>query len=130
MLPLTETQRYQIEHDIRLGLSNQLMAKGIGFSVRTIEREVSRCGGRANYRAADAQAHRRQCAGNSAANHPTILELVWIPLEEAIRRKLSPEVALNECQLGHSASAVYRYLRRSWRATWHAGSTTTPAFRS
>ena len=47
MPPLTETQRYQIEHDIKLGLSNKLIAKGVGFSVRTIERELSRCGGRA-----------------------------------------------------------------------------------
>ena len=88
MLPLTETQRCQFEHDTRLGMSNELIAKGIGFFERAIEREISRCEGRANYRAADAQAHRRQCAGNSAANHPTILELIWIPLEEAIGRKL------------------------------------------
>ena len=94
MPPLTETQRYQIEHDIRLGLSNELIAKGVGFSRRTIERELSRCGGRARYRAADAQAHRRRCARNSAANHPTILAMVWIPIEEAIGRKLSPEEAL------------------------------------
>ena len=58
MPPLTERQRYQIEHDIRLGLSNELIAKGVGFSVRTIERELSRCGSRARYRAKDAQAHR------------------------------------------------------------------------
>ncbi len=112
MPPLTETQRYQIEHDIRLGLSNESIAKGVGFSVRTIERELSRCGDRARYRAVDAQAHRRQCALNSAANHPMILEAVWIPIEEAIRRKLSPEEALNECKLANSVSAVYRFLRR------------------
>ena len=116
MPPLTETQRYQIEHDIRLGLSNKLIAKALGCSVRTVEREMRRCGDRARYRATDAQAHRRQCARNSAANHPTIPETVWIPIEEAIRRKLSPEEALNECQLGHSASAVYRYLRRCGKA--------------
>ena len=46
------------------------------------------------------------------ANHPTILEAVWIPIEEAIGRKLSPEEALKECKSGNSASAVYRYLRR------------------
>ena len=62
MPPLTETQRYQIEHDIRLGMSNELIAKGVGFTVRTIEREVSRCGGREDYRAAEAQAHRHRCA--------------------------------------------------------------------
>ena len=94
MPPLTETQH----------------AKGVGFSVRTIERELSRCGGRARYRAEDAQAHRRRCARTSAANHPTILAAAWIPIEEEIGRKLSPEAALNECQFGHSASAVYRYL--------------------
>ena len=112
MLPLTETQRYQIEHDIRLGMSNELIAKGVGFSQRTIEREVSRCGGRANYRAADAQAHRRRCAQSSAANHTTILETVWIPIEESIGRKSSPEQAIEELKLGISASTVYRHLRR------------------
>ena len=59
MPPLTETQPVQIEHHIRLGLRNELIAKGVGFSRRTIEQELSRCGGRARYRAADAQAHRR-----------------------------------------------------------------------
>ena len=51
MAPLTEAQRYQIEHDIRLGLDNQMIATGVGCSGRTIEREVSRCGGRVPYRA-------------------------------------------------------------------------------
>ena len=84
MPPLTETQRYQIQHDISLGLCNALIAKGVGCSVRTIEREVSRCGARNRYCAASAQAHRHRCARNSAANHPTIPETVWIPIEEAI----------------------------------------------
>ena len=44
--PLTETQPVQIEHHIRLGLSNELIAKGVGFSRCTIEQEVGRCGGR------------------------------------------------------------------------------------
>ena len=112
MKPLTETQRYQIEHDIRLGFSNELIAIGVGFSRRTIEREVSRCGGRTHYRAEDAQTHRRRCAQTSAANHVTIPETVWVPIEDAIRRKLSPEQALQELKLGASASTVYRYLRR------------------
>ena len=76
MPPLTETQRYQIEHDIRLGMSNARIATGIGCSCRTIEYEVGRCGSRARYRAAAAQADRESCALNSAANHPTILKTV------------------------------------------------------
>lgn len=112
MKPLTETQRYQIEHDIRAGLSNERIATAIGRSRRTIEREVSRCGGRARYRAEDAQADRQQCVRNSAANHRTIPEAVWVPIEAAIQRKLSPEQALQELKLDASASAVYRYLHR------------------
>jgi len=46
MPPLTETQRYQIEHDVRLGMSNARIATGIGCSCRTIEYEVGRCGSR------------------------------------------------------------------------------------
>ena len=113
MPPLTETQRYQIEHDIRLGMSNELIAKGVGFTVRTIEREVSRCGGRAKYRAAEAQAHRHRCAKISAANHPTILETVWKSLEDTVARKDSPEQAIHALKLEASTSAAYRYLHRS-----------------
>ena len=36
MPPHTETPRVQIEHDIRLGLINELIAEGVGFSVRTL----------------------------------------------------------------------------------------------
>jgi IS30 family transposase len=72
MPPLTETQRYQIEHDLRLGLTNQQIATGAGCSRRTIERELARCGGRAHYQAARAQADRRRCALTSAANHPML----------------------------------------------------------
>jgi len=112
MKPLTEVQRYQIDHDIRLGLSNERIAVAVGRSCRTIEREVSRCGCRAQYRAADAQAHRQRCARNSADNHPTIAETDWAPIEAAIRRKLSPEQALQELKFDAGVSTVYRYLRR------------------
>lgn len=113
MPPLTETQRYQIEHDIRLGMSNGRIATGIGCSCRTIEYEVSRCGGRARYRAALAQSDRESCALNSAANHPTILEKVWLSLEGAVARKDSPEQAIHALKLDASTSAAYRYLHRS-----------------
>ena len=39
MPPFTEVQRYQIAHDIRLGLDNGAIAIGVGFCRRTIERE-------------------------------------------------------------------------------------------
>lgn len=112
MPPLTETQRYQIEHDIRLGVDNKTIAKGIGCTSRTIGREVGRCGGRAGYQAADAQADRQRCAQNSAANHPTVPVELWPPIEAAILRKLSPEQAIEELKLSISVSAIYRYLRR------------------
>ena len=91
MKPLTQVQRYQIEHDIKLGLDNKAIAQGIGFSGRTIEREVMRCGGRAHYTAERACAHRQKCGANSAANHPTLPKTFWGPVEAEIRRKLSPE---------------------------------------
>lgn len=112
MPPLTETQRYQIEHDLRLGLINQQIATGAGCSRRTIERELARCGGRAHYQAARAQADRRRCALNSAANHPMLSATQWSVIEAAILRKLSPEQALDALQLTASPSTVYRYLRR------------------
>ena len=112
MPPLTETQRYQIEHDIRLGMSNGRIATGIGCSSRTIEREVSRCGGRSQYRAEEAQVDRRRRAQNSAANHPTILETVWLALESAVARKDSPEQTIHALKLEASTSAAYRYLHR------------------
>ena len=112
MPPLTLTQRYQIEHDLRLGMSNGQIATGIGCSRRTIEREVARCDGRKGYRAEDAQADRRRCGQNSAANHPTILETVWKSLEDAVARKDSPEQAIRALNLDASTSAAYRYLHR------------------
>jgi transposase, IS30 family len=115
MAPLTLTQRYQIEHDIRLGLTNKAIAIGVGCSKRTIGREIGRCAGRAGYRAADAQADRQRCAGNSAANHPRVPAEIWPPIEAAILRKLSPEQAIEELKLTLSVSAIYRYLRRHYK---------------
>jgi IS30 family transposase len=40
MPPLNPAQRYQIEHDIRLGATNKVIALGIGCSLSTIEREI------------------------------------------------------------------------------------------
>lgn len=112
MPPLTQTQRYQIEHDIRLGLDNKDIARAIGYSKRTVEREIKRCGGRAHYKAELAQAHRQCCAQISAANHPTVLASDWTLIEEQIRRKLSPEQAIHQLKLSTSNSTIYRYLHR------------------
>jgi transposase, IS30 family len=112
MPPLTETQRYQIEHDVRLGLPTHTIAIGIGCSRRTIERELNRCGGRAHYSATRAQTDRRRCASNSARNHPTIAAAHWQALEALIRRKLSPEQAIQSLRLTASPSTLYRYLYR------------------
>lgn len=110
--PLALVQRYQIEHDIQLGLNNKVIAQGIGFSCRTVEREVKRCGGRAHYTAARALAHRQQCGRNSAANHPTLPKSFWVPVEAEIRRKLSPEQVVQQLKLTAAASTIYRYLYR------------------
>jgi transposase, IS30 family len=112
MPPLTHTQRYQIAHDIRLGLHNKVIAKGIGCSTRTIEREVKRCGSRAHYCADLASADRARCGQNSAANHPTIPAADWALIEAQIQRKLSPEQALHQLHLTARNSTVYRYLHR------------------
>ncbi len=112
MKPLTPTQRYQIEHDINLGLDNKAIAQGIGFSRRTVEREVMRCGGRTHYTAARAEAHRQQCGANSAANHPTLPTTFWAPVEAEIRRKYSPEQVVKQLKLSVAASTLYRYLYR------------------
>jgi IS30 family transposase len=112
MPPLTEVQRYQIEHDIRRGLKNGAIAVGVGCCQRTIERELGRCGGRDRYRAEDAQADRERCGRISAANHPTVAAELWPPIEAAILRKLSPEQAIKELKLGLCASVIYRHLRR------------------
>ena len=112
MKPLTRVQRYQIEHDINLGLDNNAIAQGIGVSRRTIEREVMRCGGRAHYTAARAQAHRQQCGAHSAANHPILPKTFWAPVEAEIRRKCSPEQVVKQLKLSVAASTIYRYLYR------------------
>ena len=112
MKPLTVVQRYQIEHDIHLGLDNKAIAQGIGFTCRTVEREVMRCGGRAHYTAARADAHRQQCGANSAANHPTLPKTFWVPVEAEIRRKRSPEQVVKQLRLTVAASTLYRYLYR------------------
>jgi IS30 family transposase len=113
---LTDLQRYQIESELRRGLSIGGIATGLGCCRRKIERELARCGGREHYAAERAIAHRRRCAANSAANHPTHSAVTWTLIEGAIRRKYSPEQA---AQLAHQRglpvcrSAVYRYLYRT-----------------
>ena len=42
MPSLTLQARYQIEHDLRLGLDNKAIARAIGKCVRAIERERQR----------------------------------------------------------------------------------------
>ena len=112
MPSLTTPQRYQIEHDIRLGLSNAAIATGLGCSTRTVEREVSRCDGRQRYTHKQALAHRHQCAQNSAANHPTIAAEIWQTIEARLTKKHSPEQIIHSLGIDISISSIYRYLRR------------------
>ena len=115
MPPLTEQARYQIEHDLRLGLSIERIAKAVGKCVRTIERERKRCEGDGEYTAVRAIAHRRQKGANSAANHPIHSPAIWQPVEAMLIRKLSPaqvEAAMAKSGQSVSASAIYRYPHR------------------
>lgn len=119
MPPLTEQARYQIEHDLRLGLSLVHIAKAVGKCVRTIERERKRCEGDFEYTAARAIVHRRMKGAKSAANHPTHASEIWQPVEGMLIRKLSPEqVAAAMAKAGQpvSASAIYRYPQRVGKA--------------
>lgn len=115
MAPLTEQARYQIEHDLRLGLDNKSIAKAVGKCVRTIERERLRCRDDGEYTAARAVFHRRQKGAKSAANHPTHAPLIWQPVEALLKQKYSPEqieAAMAKSGQSVSASAIYRYPHR------------------
>ena len=113
MPPLNPAQRYQIEHDIRLGATNKVIALGIGCSLSTIEREIGRCGPKAMYRATVAQAHRDRCGQISAANHPTISPETWELACEQVSKKNSPEQVIRENHLTLCPSSIYRYLKRT-----------------
>lgn len=115
MPPLTEQARYQIEHDLRLGLDNKAIAKAVGKCVRTIERERKRCEGDSEYTAVRAIAHRRENGAKSTANHPTHAASIWQPVEAMLIQKDSPaqiEAAMAKLDQSVSASAIYRYARR------------------
>lgn len=113
MPTLNPAQRYQIEHDIRLGATNKFIALGIGCSLSTIEREIGRCGPKAMYRATVAQAHRDRCGQISAANHPTISPETWELACEQVSKKNSPEQVIRENHLTLCPSSIYRYLKRT-----------------
>ena len=119
MAPLTEQARYQIEHDLRLGLDNHAIAKALGKSVRTIERELKRCQGDIEYTAARAMAHRRHKAARSARNHPTHSPSVWQSVEALLVQKYSPaEAAAAMVKSGQSVSASAIYRSRRCRHLW------------
>lgn len=113
MPPLNPLQRYQIEHDIRLGATNEVIARGVGCSLSTIEREIGRCGPKVMYRASAAQAHRYRCGQSSAANHPTIAPETWELACEQVSKKNSPEQVIRQHHLTLWPSSIYRYLKRT-----------------
>ena len=115
MARFTQVQRYQIEHDLRLGLSNKQIGLALGCCVRSIERERQRCAGDAEYTAVRATAHRLQKGANSARNHPTHCQATWQEAEALLRQKHSPAqaaAALAKAGRAPCASAIYRYARR------------------
>lgn len=113
MPPLTYAIRYQIQHDIRLGLSNAKIALALGYTTRTVEREIQRCGNRRTYSADTAQMDRKRCAQNSAANHPVIEAQVWQVVSRGLMKQDSPEQIIHEQALKAVPSTIYRYLHRT-----------------
>jgi IS30 family transposase len=113
MPPLTYALRYQIEHDIRLGLTNDKIAFALGYSARTVEREIQRCGCRGIYKADVAEQHRQRCAQISAANHPTVTPGVWELVGHGLQKQDSPEQIVQGLALKAHQSTVYRYLHRT-----------------
>ena len=87
MPPLTTQARYQIEHDLRLGLDNKAIAKALGKCVRTIERERQRCEGDDEYTAVVLKARTLQfcqccggfCQRNTHARIPAMCANVFCP---------------------------------------------------
>ena len=113
MTHLTTPERYQIEHDLRIGLSKKQICLGINCSIRTLERELAANGGREDYSAERAVLKRAENAAISAHNHRTIESAVWERLLNRICCKLSPDQAIQSEQLPVSISAAYRYLHRT-----------------
>jgi IS30 family transposase len=113
MTHLTTIERYQIEHDLRLGLSSTLIARAMNRSIRTIQRELSNNGGRNAYAAKQAIAKRQVRAKNSADNHPTIEDAVWERVLNRVKCKHSPDQAIVAERLSISISSVYRHLHRN-----------------
>ncbi len=115
MTHLTTNERYQIEHDLRLGLSTAQIAQAMGRSIRTIQRELSNNGGRHAYDARQAIDKRRERARISSKNHPSIEDAVWEKVLSRVKCKLSPDQAIVVESLSISISAVYRHHRRCRR---------------
>lgn len=110
---ITLELRYQIARDIRAGFTNVRLAGLAGISLRRLDREIARCGGRRHYDAEKAEAHRHACGQLSAANHPTINCFEWQKIEACVATRHSPEQARASAGCGMSISAIYRYLRRA-----------------
>jgi IS30 family transposase len=113
MTHLTQQARYQIAHDLRLGMTNKDIALGIGCSLRQLQREFKINGGRSSYSYDKAIQSRHQRAAKSAANHRLIPETTWTVLIEGMQRRLSPDQVIHSQHLQLSVSSAYRYLHRS-----------------
>lgn len=111
---LTDWERYYIECDLRLGLSNAQIAQHLGRSVRTIQRERlrgARGAGQA-YSAQVSQRRRAHCAAASAANHPTKAAALWAALASGLAKRHSPAQVIGAAGLALSVSAAYRWVQR------------------
>ena len=113
MTHLTQIERYQIEHDLRLGIPIKLIAKGLGRSASAVGNEIRRNSGKEHYNHLQAQDRRDERARISAGNHPTIAPRVYRDVVRLIKTKYSPDQAIHALNLAISVSAVYRYLWRT-----------------
>jgi IS30 family transposase len=113
MPPLTWEQRYQIECDLRSGFSHIQIACRLLRCVRTIEREIGRCGSAERYTAKRASEHRQRCAAKSSANQRKKPPALWRQVDTALMKRFSPEQLVHVLKLPVSVAAIYRYVRRS-----------------
>ena len=115
-LHLTLSIRYQIAFGVRQGLSEEVIARRVGFDRSTIYRELKRGATSRGYDAETAQRRADVRAQRSAANHPTKPPALWREVTLCVHRDYSPDQIRGrlECLNLPSVSipAIYAYIRR------------------
>jgi transposase, IS30 family len=115
---LSQQERYQIESSLSQNIRISVIAKVLGRSRSTLYRELVRVD--CAYSARAAQAHRQQCARQSAANAQRYSTDVWHPIQAQLKQDWSPQqVSGRSHLLGQpcpSWQAIYRFVQRTWPA--------------